>query len=161
MTDNSDKYCDVDVYDCKPNIVYNVYSCKKCVIEHDIDKILRKKRKWAFFKEKNKKYTTFGCNCEKPTKFLIKFKRCLCGDETWGLNLRNTNKCKKCYPKKKFKPKYYYRLKIFRYKSKKNLNDPERGNCKNRRYCLEVVFKRGANKGIACKNCNFYESLGF
>lgn len=151
---------DVDLSNTLTNKVYNIYKCKKCILEHKFDKIDRKKRKYVkiFPNDLNKKpYSLHGCKHQ--TILLIKYKRCDCGIETFGTRILGNRKCYECdvnVRKPSSDYKEYYRIKIFCILSKTNLNDPNKWDCKFRSYCLESTFHEGACKGLACKNCRFY-----
>jgi len=130
-----------------PTLVYNIYECQECIIEVKQDNLIHK--------------TTINKNrkCEHGTPFLLKYKKCTCGTEWYGSLLRITKRCQVCQSYEstaRVKLKKYYRLKIFCFKSKTNLNDPNKWDCHNRSYCLEVTFKNGSNKGLACLDCPFY-----
>lgn len=128
----------LDLSFCIPGWVYNIYNCQKCIIENEENILMNIKE------------------CIHLTKILIKYKQCPCGADWWGINLKATKTCNICNPYIS-KSKLYYRLKIFKFKSNKNLSDTNKWDCHNRGYCLESTFKKGANIGIACKECPFYE----
>lgn len=144
-------------------IVYNFYSCRKCVYTLEYDKG-RRKRKKSIRLPGNKKNTMEVVCEEHKTPLLVKFKKCTCGQEHWGFYLRSNPTCGYCgsFPDEFAdievdKVRHYYRLSEYYRTTIENWGDPDRWDCINRALCLECTYEDGSRKGIACKNCPLYE----
>jgi len=152
---------DIDLTKCKDGLVYQIYQCRKCIIEFKEDKARENRKKYLLLPGNKKKQMVEVCTCENPTPFLIKYKRCKCGAEFWGFYLRENPTCRICSkfsessePEKGTK---YYRLGKFYKQTEDDLSSSETWDCLNRNICLESMKHQGSSKMLACLDCPYYE----
>lgn len=151
---------DVDLTNCVDGLVYHIYQCRKCIIEYKVDHLRLKRKKFMLLPGNKKKQNVEICNCKIPTPLLIKYKRCPCGAEYWGFYLREKQTCKVCGAYNNdigLNPISYYRLLDFYKKTSDDLTDETRWDCLNRSICLLCSREQGSKRGIACKDCPYYE----
>ena len=149
---------DIDLSFCEPGLVYNIYQCRKCILEYKEDQARSCRKKSVKIPGLKKKQVVEVCQCREP--LLIKYKKCPCGQEYWGFYLRENKTCKECgaYDLNNMsKGRNYYRLGQFYKYSSIDISDPERWDCLSRKFCLEVTFVHGSKKGIGCLDCPDYE----
>jgi len=151
---------EIDLSHCEKGLVYNIYQCRKCILEYKQDQA-RPKRKWALLLPGNKKRQVVeACNCPEPTPLLIKFKKCNCNAEYWGFYLREKETCKLCGAfvlNDMSKEIDYYRLNEMYKQTTEDLSDSHKWDCLNRNFCLDMCKKEGSRRGLACKDCPFYD----
>jgi hypothetical protein len=149
----------VDISKCEKGKVYNIYKCRKCVIEYSEDQLRQGRRRSLLLPGNKKKKIVSVCKCKKQSLLLIKYKKCTCNIEYWGFFLRANLTCKLCgaYSDiKKEKQIQWYRMNKFLKKTEEDLSDLNKWDCVYRDDCLNATKINGSNKRIACKNCSFY-----
>jgi len=157
---------DIDKSNCELGKVYNIYACKKCMIEHVIDKI--RKDRILVFRVKKKIRNKVVCGCKEKLPIKLKFKICYnCGWHVYGKKVL-VGKCHNCatytssYEKgqPKIKKRKFYRMGEL-VESYHDLEDKNAWNCGNRNECLDVTKNTGGSiVRLGCKNCPYYLSTG-
>ena len=169
---------DLDKSGCIIGKIYNIYSCRECMIEHEFDKTRKHRVVTIYVKGigRNK----IQCDCKEKLPFKTKFKICFnCGLHIYGAKLM-PGKCSECniivvaaVPKVKKKtgpkgPMVFKSKKMYKFyrmgelvESVHDLQDENAWNCGNRNECLDVTKNtNGSNMRLGCKECPNYLPTG-